>query len=113
MQEAADFSAEFGESVTAKTEDIPRQKETAVRAPKRTGFEPAIEEAGSMADLQAEEKQNANQKIVQKKDDDRFLRRDKQRGVSYFFTLFERPSLYGTAVRPVKSCQMPLKVAQK
>ena len=81
VHETTELSLEIGESTSAKTQETPKLKETALRAPRRTGFEPSVEETGSLADLQAEEHQQASQKILAKKDD-QFLRREKQRGVS-------------------------------
>jgi hypothetical protein len=66
----------------AKTEKTQEQKETAVRAARSAGFEPAVEQTGSMDDQVAEEKQTAETKIVSKKDE-KYLRRDKQHGVSF------------------------------
>ncbi len=65
----------------ATSEAVPKLKETASRAAKSTGFEPSVEETGSMHDLVLEEQQTASQGFEAKKEE-QFLRRERQRGVS-------------------------------
>jgi hypothetical protein len=65
----------------ATTEAVPQLKETAARSSKTAGFEPAVEETGSIHDLVLEEQQKASQGIEAKKDE-QFLLLERQRGVS-------------------------------
>lgn len=76
------MSVDVCEMSSAKSDSIPQLKETAFRAAKSEGFEPAVEEAGSIEDLLQEESQTANKKIVPQKED-QFLLRERQRGVSF------------------------------
>ena len=83
VHETSSLAVDVGEMSSAKTESIPQLKEKAFREAKREGFEPAVEEAGSLQDLVQEESQTANKKIEKNKKDDQFLLRERQRGVSY------------------------------
>ena len=66
----------------ATTDSAPKLKATASRTPKIAGFEPSVEETGSIQELVAEEQQKASQGFVGKKKE-QFLKRDRQRGVSF------------------------------
>jgi hypothetical protein len=79
--ETSALSIEASETSVATSEAVPKLKETASRAAKSTGFEPSVEEAGSMHDLVLEEQQTASQGFEAKKEE-QFLRRERQRGVS-------------------------------
>ena len=81
VHETSSLSIEtVGERSVAKTESVPEVKETAFRAAKSGGFEPSVEEAGSMQESVIEDQQNATRGIVDKKEE-QFLLRERQRGV--------------------------------
>jgi hypothetical protein len=82
--ETSALEVELGEISVATTDSVPKLKATASRTPKSTGFEPALEETGSMQELVAEEQQKASQGFVAKKEE-QFLRRERQRGVCFLY----------------------------
>ena len=82
MLETSALAVEASEMSVATTESVPRLKATASRSPKSAGFEPSVEETGSIQELAAEEQQKASQGFEAKKEE-QFLRRERQRGVSF------------------------------